>query len=224
MSKGTFLRWYRTVMREALQPCGFRSRGGLFFRERDGLLHLLSLDRSPLDGAFTLDIAVQPLALPFETFDLSLGARLDRLAPQIPARWRVPSTEAELKVVLGRFVDVVVEAAVPWLDRFVSVRDLVEIDRTRDWGISRGPGSPAHRYLAVGLSALDAGLYDRARTLLERAYEAAYARVGQADPEWMRERKQMIRTLLTLLEEGNIPEIRRQVEEYKDYTRQALDI
>jgi len=223
MTRGAFSRWYRNAMGPALQPCGFKSKGSLFFRERDGVLHLLSLDRSPFDGAFTLDVAVQPLAFPFETFVLSLGARLDRLGPQIPPRWYVPATEAELREVLGRFADAVVRLAVPWLDRFQSVKDVVEIDRTGSWGI-RPPPEPLARFEIVGLCALDAGLYDRGRELLQQAYGRAYARIGQEAPEWARERKQMVQRLLTLLDEGNIAEIRLQLEEYKAYTRRALGV
>jgi len=225
MTKGFFQRHYRDAMKTALQPYGFKRKGSLFFRERDGLLHLLSLDRSPFDGAFPLDVAVQPLVFPFETFNLSLGGRLDRCASHIPARWDVPSTEAELVQSLKRFAEAVVEVGVPWLDRFQSVKDIVEIDRAASWGIWPPPGGgPVHRGVKVGLCALDAGLYDRGRELLERAYAEVYARIGEEAPEWDRERRRMLEGLLRLLDEGNTEQIRRQLEEYKQYTRRSLGI
>lgn len=229
MAASAFSRLYRKVMARVLEPLGFQRKRSVFWRERDGLLHIIALDRSPFDGAFTVDVAVQPLVDPFEAFMVGLGARLDRFGQGIPHRWQVPETKPEMEQVLEQFAQTVVKFAVPWLDRFQSTKDIVEIDARDAWGV--WPIERSGRMETVALCTLDAGMFDKAKKLLKKVYKEYYAnleescrKAGIDVPEWDRKRRKMYRELLELLEGGDLEGVRRRLEENKAYTRTALGI
>ncbi|MBM4429771.1 MAG: DUF4304 domain-containing protein [Chloroflexi bacterium] len=226
MGGGKFTRLYRRIMAETLSPLGFRRKGSVFWRERDSVLHLIAVDRSPFDGTFTVDIAIQALVFPYDAFDLSLGGRLDQFAPStFPSRWDVPANDQQLVLVLRQFAEVVLRYAIPWLERFQSTRHIVDIYRADNWSIYPPPGGgPISRALIVGLCALDAELFDTGRELLSYAYSECYARMDTVAPEWTRKRKRMVEGLLGLLERGQREDIRQHLEEYKAGTRAALGV
>jgi hypothetical protein len=85
VSTSKFVRIYRRAMGRVLAPLGFGRTAGCFWRQRDSILHLLALHRGESD--FTLDVAVQPLVVPFEAFILTLGGRIYELGPGVPFRW-----------------------------------------------------------------------------------------------------------------------------------------
>jgi len=229
MAASAFSRLYRKVMARVLGPLGFQCKEGVFWRERDGLLHVIALDRSPFDGSFTVGVAVQPLVFPFEHFMLSLGERLHRFGRGIPHRWQVPEKKPEMEQVLEQFAQTVVRFAVPWLDRFQSAQDIVKAQSKGDWGV--WPVERSNAEQAAALCALDAGMFDQGRKLVKKVYEEYYAdleehcRKASIDvPEWDRKRRKMYQELLELLEEGNLEGVRRRLEENKAYTRRALGI
>jgi hypothetical protein len=230
MAASAFSRLYRKVMARVLEPLGFQRKRSVFWRERDGLLHVIALDRSPFDGSFTVGVAVQPLVFPFEHFMLSLGERLDRFGPGIPHRREVPATKPEMEQVLEQFAQTVVKFAIPWLDRFQSVQDIVEVQAKDAWGVWI-VAARSNAEQAAALCALDAGMFDRGKKLLTQVYEKYYSnleeacsKVGIDIPKWDQERRQMIRELLELLEEGDLEGVRRRLEENKAYTWTALGI
>ncbi len=230
MPASAFSRLYRKVMARVLGPLGFQCREGVFWRERDGLLHIVSLDRSPFDGAFTVDVAVQPLVYPFEAFMTGLGARLYRFKKRTPHRWTVPAGEPEMEQMLGQFGGTVVELAVPWLDRFQCAQDIVETQARNKWGLPILADRSSTEEIAA-LCALDAGMLERGRKLLQKVYAECYAtaeefrgNAGRDVPERDRKRRQMYQELLGLLEKGDLQGLRRRLEENKAYTRAALGI
>ncbi len=216
-------------MAQVLSPLGFQRKGSVFWREQGGVLHVIALDRSPFDGAFTVGVAVQPLVDPFETFSLSLGARLHQFSPGIPPRWEVPQDKAQMERVLEECAQIIIRLAIPWLDRFQSARDIVEVQSKSAWGV--WPVERSNAEQAAALCALDAGMFDQGKKLLRKVYEEYYAdldkrcrRAGIDIPEWDRKREKMFRELLELLEEGDLEGVRRRLEENKAYTRRALGI
>jgi|YNPBryBLVA2012_1023415.scaffolds.fasta_scaffold40201_1 hypothetical protein len=229
MAASAFSRLYRKVMARVLSPLGFQRKGSVFWRERDGLLHIIALDRSSFDGAFTVDVAIQPLVIPYEAFMVGLGARLDRFGQGIPHRWEVPATKPEMEQVLEQFAQTVIKSAIPWLDRFRYVQDIAEVQIKGTWGI--WPVERSNAEEAAALCALDAGMFDQGKELLAQVFEKycsnldeAYSKAGIPVPEWARKRCQMFRELLELLEEGDLEGVRRRLEENKAYTRRALGI
>jgi hypothetical protein len=229
MAAGVFSRLYRKVMERVLGPLGFQYKGSIFWREREEVLHIISLDRSPFDGSFTVGVAIQPLVFPSETFILSLGTRLDRLDSGIPERWKVPVADSETERVLEQFSQKVVEFAVSWLDRFQSTRDIVEIDMKGTWGVE--PLEWVARTEIVGLCALDIGMFGKGEELLRQVYlksyrnlEESYRELGIDVPKWAHERRQILQELLKFLEDGNREGIQQRLEEYKSYTRVSLGI
>lgn len=228
MAASAFSRLYRKVMARALSSLGFQRKGSVFWRERDGVLHVIALHRG--DENFTVDVAVQPLVDPFETFSLSLGARLNQFGPDIPPRWRVPEDKEQMEQVLEECAQQVLKFTVPWLDRFQSARDIVEIASRNAWGVRiMGTLSNVEEYTA--LCALDAGMFDQGKKMVKKVYEEYYVnleehcrRAGIDVPEWDQKRRKMYRELLELLEEGDLEGIRQRLEENKAYTRRALGI
>jgi hypothetical protein len=214
-----FSRSYRKVMENALNPLGFRRKASVFWREQNEILHIVSLHRIE---NFTADIAVQPLVFPFDTFILSLGARLDHFGRGMPPRWEVPSTKLDIEHLLEQFAQKVIVYAIPWLDRFQSTRDIVEIDAKNAWGVEP-PEWNARREI-VGLCALDAEVFDRGKELLSQVYAKSYSKVNADVPQWVHGRREMFRELLELLEDSQHEKIRQRLEEYKAYTRTALGI
>ncbi len=222
MTKPSFQRLYRETMNRNLEPLGFLRKEQFYWRQKEGLLHLVSLDRSSFNGAFTVDIAVQPLAFPAEYAILGLGARLDRFAPDIPARWEVPVEEAEIRRVLDQFASLVVRYAVPWLDRFQSCQDIVEISVRNDWRVfSCGKDGGA---VLVALCALDAGLFEQGRQRVQQLLMNYYGMTNTASPEWMQKQKRMFEELEELLDRGDFAAVRERLDGYKAHTRAALGI
>jgi hypothetical protein len=128
-----------------------------------------------------------------------------------------------------QFAQAVIASAVPWLDRFQSSRDIVEIDTKDDWGIF--PIEWSVRTELVGLCALDAGMYGRAKKLLSQAFRKGYSnleesakRAGIDVPEWARVRRRMYQELLDLLEKKDYDEIQRRLAKYRAYTWKALEL
>jgi hypothetical protein len=228
MAASAFSRLYRKVMARALSPLGFQRKWSEFWRERNDILHVIALHRG--DENFTVDVAVQPLVDPFETFSLALGARLHQFGPGIPPRWEVPDDKLQMEQVLEECAQQVIKFAVPWLDRFQSARDIVQIAARNAWGV-RIMGTPSNVEEYAALCALDAGMFDQGKKLLKKMYREYYAnmeescrKAGIDVPEWDLRRRQMIRELLELLEEGDLEGVRRRLEENKTYTRTALGI
>jgi hypothetical protein len=219
MTKVPFTRVYRKVMDRQLFPLGFRRNTGVYLREQNEILHIVSLHRVE---DFTVDIAVQPLIYPFDTYLLSLGARLERFDPSIPPRWKVPTTRPELDQVLEHFSQKVMEYALPWLERFQSTRDIVEIDSMDAWRV--GPLEWTARREIVGLCALDAQLFDKGEQLIREVYDKSYRELDANTPQWIRERRTMLYDFLERLQNKDYGAIRRQLDEYKTYTRTALGI
>jgi hypothetical protein len=228
MAASAFSRLYRKVMGRTLSPLGFQRKWSEFWRERGGVLHVIALHRG--DENFTVDVAVQPLVDPFETFSLTLGARLHRFGPGIPPRWGVPEDKVQMAQVLEECAQLVLKFAVPWLDRFQSTRDIVQIAARNAWGV-RIMGTPSNVEEYAALCALDAGMFDQGKKLVKKVYKEYYAdleehcrRAGIDVPEWDRKRQKMFRELLELLEKGDLEGVRRRLEENKAYTRKALGI
>ncbi len=227
MAASAFSRLYRKVMARALSPLGFQRQWSEFWRERGGVLHVVALHRG--DENFTVDVAVQPLVVPHETFSLTLGARLHRLGPGIPPRWEVPDDKVQVEQVLEECAQLVLKFAVPWLDRFQSARDIVQVAARNAWGVWPVERSSAEQ--AAALCALDAGMFDLGKELLMQVFEKycsnldeAYSKAGIPTPEWARKRCQMYRELLELLGKGDLEGVRRRLEENRAYTRRALGI
>lgn len=164
MAASAFSRLYRKVMGRTLSPLGFQRKWSEFWRERDGILHVIALHRG--DENFTVDVAVQPLVVPYETFSLALGARLHQFDPGIPPRWEVPGDKAQMEQVLEECARQVIKFAVPWLDRFQSARDIVEAQSKKAWGV--WPVERTNAEHAAALCALDAGMFDRGKKLLKK--------------------------------------------------------
>jgi hypothetical protein len=121
--------------------------------------------------------------------------------------------------------------AVPWLDRFESSVDIVQIDLAGAWRVPHldGKGTP-DPYL-VGISAVDAGLYARARALLEPVYppsfseiERSYWETGIPVPDWVRRQWRLVRDLLGLVETADWEVIRQRLDECRAYTERKLRI
>lgn len=221
MAASLFSRLYRRAMQRVLEPAGFQRKGSLFWRERGGLLHIIALDRSPFDGAFTAGVAIQAVMWPAEDFYLSVGSRLDRFAPGIPVRWEVPSTRPEIEQVLERFSQTVARHALPWLDRFQSPRDVLQVDAADQWGIR--PIERSARTWIVAVCALAAEDWVLAETKFRDIWPF-YAAVGADAPEWDRRDKLLLQDILELLQRRDVETIRRRLEEYSASTRAALGL
>jgi hypothetical protein len=219
MATDAFTRSYYHAMSKILSPLEFRRKGGVYWRERNEVLHIISLHRVE---KFTADIAIQPLVFPFDTFILNLGARLDRFGPNLPPRWNIPNVKSELEQVVEQFSQKVLAHAVPWLDRFQSVRDIVEIDSMDAWQI--GPIEWTTRREIVGLCALDARLFDKGEQLLREVYNKSYSEPDANAPQWISERRTMLHNFLELLQSKDYDAIQQRLGEYKIFTRTALGI
>jgi len=177
-----------------------------------------------------VDVAVQPLMFPYDGFVLGLGAQLNQFGRESSHLWwTVPTEKPEMQQTVEQFAQTVIASAVPWLDRFQSSHDVVEIDTKDDWGVF--PIEWSTRTELVGLCALDAEMYDRAEQLLNQAFEKGYGnleesanRAGIDVPEWARARRQMYQELLGLLEKGDYEEIQRRLAEYRAHTWKALEL
>lgn len=228
-SKG-FTRLYHKKMASALKPIGFKRKGTVYYREINGLLHIIALNRSSFDGAFTVDVAVQPLVYPSDNIIVGLGGRLNRFGKGITPRWQIPTDNQELLNLLVKFTEIVIENAVPWLDRFQSVRNIVEIQKNNSWGILP-LASNCSRKEYTALCALDAEMFNYGKNLLNQVIkdyysdlETSYKETGIDVPDWAIKRKKRYEELVGLLNSGDLIELRRRLDEFKNYTRSALGI
>jgi hypothetical protein len=90
MAASAFSRLYRKVMARVLEPLGFQRKWSEFWRERDDVLYVIALHRG--DEDFTVDVAVQPLVVPYETSPLPWGHGCISLVQAFPPGGKFQTT------------------------------------------------------------------------------------------------------------------------------------
>jgi hypothetical protein len=222
MANNAFLRASRRILGCALKPHGFQCQGSTFWRERNRILHHISLEQSTFE-AFTVSVGMQPLFFPFEAFIL-FGGRLRSFGLTEHEWIKIPKDERKLVEVVQNAADLVIKGVVPWLDHYQTSQDWVEAHLAGEWGggIS-ATDAPVQKEL-IAYCALDAGTYNAARQLLEQVCRFWNQLSPSQLTAWNKKSWERATTLLDLLAQSDTDGIQAKLAEYERFTRSALGI